>query len=266
MKKNILKILVTIFLSFTQFSVVSCNVDEMIEDDGFVFEIYENNDGKFCCLSRYEGHETNVIIPDTYEGVSVTEINSYAFVNCNTVESVIIPNSVKQIGNLAFRECQSLKYISIPNSVEYVGEGAIESCFSLIYNEYKEGLYLGNDTNPYLLLMETANKTITTFKANDNTRFIQQNAFYECSLLEHMEIPNGVTNIGNGTFYNCSSLKSLIIPNSITAINFSAFFGCSSLETIYYTGTKDQWDAININEDENESLKAATIVYDYVKE
>ena len=57
-------------------------------------------------------------------------------------------------------------------------------------------------------------------------------AFYNCSSLTSITIPNSVTSIGYSAFYNCSSLTSISIPNSVTSIGDQAFFDCSSLTSI----------------------------------
>ena len=57
-------------------------------------------------------------------------------------------------------------------------------------------------------------------------------AFYECSSLSSITIPNGVTSIGSNAFCNCSSLSSITIPNSVTSIGVAAFFYCSGLTSI----------------------------------
>ena len=54
-------------------------------------------------------------------------------------------------------------------------------------------------------------------------------AFYSCSSLQSIDIPNSVTNIGSFAFYGCSSLPSVTIPNGVDTIGASAFGSCSSL-------------------------------------
>lgn len=57
-------------------------------------------------------------------------------------------------------------------------------------------------------------------------------AFYECSSLTAVEIPNSVTSIGDEAFYGCSGLTAIQIPSSVTSIGERAFSDCSSLTTV----------------------------------
>ena len=51
-------------------------------------------------------------------------------------------------------------------------------------------------------------------------------AFFRCSGLTSVTIPNSVTSIGDKAFYKCLSLTSVTIPNSVTSIGREAFYGC----------------------------------------
>ena len=62
---------------------------------------------------------------------------------------------------------------------------------------------------------------------------IGEEAFFKCSSLTSIEIPNGVTSIGEKAFYQCSGLTGdLIIPNSVTSIGEKAFLGCRGLTSM----------------------------------
>ena len=61
---------------------------------------------------------------------------------------------------------------------------------------------------------------------------IGSSAFYGCSSLQEIHIPEGVTAIGNRAFYNCRRLKKIIIPESITEISKTAFDKWSIVQNI----------------------------------
>ena len=61
---------------------------------------------------------------------------------------------------------------------------------------------------------------------------IGDDAFYKCSLLTSVTIPNSVTSIGDDAFYGCSGLTSVTIPNSVTSIGSYAFWNCSGLTSV----------------------------------
>ena len=58
---------------------------------------------------------------------------------------------------------------------------------------------------------------------------IGDGAFYGCTILSSITIPDSVTSIGDRAFYMCTNLKSITIPNSVTSIGDKVFDGCTNL-------------------------------------
>lgn len=170
---------------------------------------------------------TSVTIPD-----SVTSIGDEAFCNCGNLTSVIIPDSVTSIGRQAFSECGSLTNIAIPDSITYIGSEAFSGCKKLVYNEYDNGYYLGNESNPCLVFLKVKDNSITNFELNSGSKVIYGFAFNGCKSLTNIALPNGVTQIGSNAFGECDSLTSIAIPESVTYIGQGVFAGCSSLISI----------------------------------
>jgi len=90
-------------------------------------------------------------------------------------------------------------------------------------------------------------------------------AFSDCNNLRSVVVPDGIKTIENSTFGGCESMISITIPRSVTHIEAFAFIACSNLEDVYYGGSKNEWEAVNIEWYEdgalpvNNSLRGATI-------
>ena len=168
-----------------------------------------------------------------------------------SIASVNINASTKLINNEAFRGCESLASVTIPDSVTSIGYNVFSGCDNLQYNVYGNALYLGNDENPYVVLIEAKNKLITSVDIYDATKIIYQSAFEDCDALTSVTIGNGVTSIGDYAFRGCDSLTSVTIPDSVTSIGYQAFAYCDSLTSVTFDGTVGQWNAVDKDSDWN---------------
>lgn len=161
----------------------------------------------------------------------ITSIGRISFCNCTSLTNITIPNSVTSVGESAFAYCKSLTNITIPNSITSIANSLFFGCTSLT-----------NITIP---------NGITSIGAL---------AFGYCKSLTNVTIPHGVTSIDDVAFGYCDSLVAITIPNGVTSIGTNAFYYCTSLEDVYYTGTEEEWNKIEISDD-NSSLTNATIHY-----
>ncbi len=178
-----------------------------------------------------------LVIPD-----SVTSINDYTFYGCTSLVNIQIPNGVTNIGSSTFRSCINLTSIIIPDSVKSIGSNSFYNTayYNDLANWEKDVLYIGNH------LIE-AKKTLSgDYCIKDGTKLIARYAFSDCKGVTSVIIPRGITNISHGAFEECTSLESVTFSNSITSIGNFTFDNCSSLADVYYKGTKEQWNTIDI--------------------
>ena len=218
---------------------------------------------------------TSIEIPD-----SVTSIGDSAFRSCTGLNSFVIPNSVTSIGGSAFSDCTRLTTIEIPDSVTAIGASVFSGCTSLTSIEIPDSVtsigasaFSGWTGLTSIVIPDSVTSIgdnafsscnkLTSIVIPDSVTDIGENAFYNCSGLTSIEIPDSVTGIGKAAFHNCTGLTSIVIPDSVTSIGVTAFSGCSRLKNVYFTGTKEQWEAIKI-EIYNLSLTNAQIKYNHV--
>ncbi|MBR1987596.1 MAG: leucine-rich repeat protein [Clostridia bacterium] len=100
--------------------------------DEILFTFTDNGDGT-CAVSGLtdEGKtKARIIIPSTYNGMTVTTIGSEAFYNNTTVQRVVIPSSIKSIGGSAFGECYGLRNVTFAENsqLETIGDSAFFEC------------------------------------------------------------------------------------------------------------------------------------------
>ena len=210
---------------------------------------------------------TSVTIPN-----SVTSIGNDALYGCSSLTSVTIPNSVTSIGWDAFMDCESLTDVYyggygidwlamdnhglIPDSAtvhfkgDLYGKGACGTNVNwvmtgdgtlTISGKGRISNYDYSNRAPW----DECRAYIKCVVIKPGVRGIGDYAFFECSSLTSVTIPDSVTSIEDCAFENCSSLISVTIPNSVTRIGDWAFSYCSSLTDVYYGGYGLDWLAMD---------------------
>ena len=217
-----------------------------------------NGDGTAEVKDAADDISGEVVIPDYVRKYGnkykVTSIGASAFVNCRSLESLIIPDSVTSIGASAFRECSVLESVVIPDSVTSIGSGAFVNCRSL------ESLIIPDGVTSIGVDAFCNCTSLTSVVIPDGVTSIGAQVFYKCGSLTSITIPEGVTTIGDYAFassgltsvvipdgvtsigekacQNCSSLGSVEIPGSVESIGDYAFYGCSALTSITIKSTQ----------------------------
>ena len=225
-----------------------------IDIDGINYILnQENNTAKVVAKNKgvYTG---DISIPSyvVYEGIQydVTSIDERGFERCSNLKSISIPISVNSIGAYAFFGCSKLTSIAIPDGVTTIEQGIFEGCTNLAYIDIPNSVtFIGGNAFTRTLWFDNqpdgivyAGKVVYTYKGimpentsiiiDEGTLGIIEGAFYECSGLTSISLPNSLTRIGAGAFSGCSGLSHIDIPNGVTSIEKRTFYGCSNLATV----------------------------------
>ena len=241
MRKNLLLFVFTILSTLTasaydaQINSIYYNLDTSTKTATVTYK--DNN---------YNSYTGSVSIPKTvtYEDVtySVASIVDLAFVACEGLTSITIPNSVTSIGDWAFAACEGLTSITIPNSVTFIGFGVFQECPSLISVIVNAGNTRYDSRDNCNAIIETATNSLINGCVNtvipNSVTSIGEGAFSWCSGLTSVTIPNSVTSINNVAFQGCSDLASVTIGSGVTSIGDFAFSNCSGLTSVACEATE----------------------------
>ena len=201
--------------------ISGCN-SSMIPDDGSVTSIDD-----FAFYGYIDLR--SIAIPD-----SVTSIGMLAFSGCSGLTSVTIGNSVTSIGYFAFYGCDGLTSITIPfvgEKADGTGETRFNHIFGIVVpNSLKEVVITGGENIGDWAFFNCSGLTSVTIP--DSVTSIGKRAFIGCSSLTSITIPDSVVSIGEQAFRGCSGLISVSIPDSVTSIGEGAFLGCIGLTSI----------------------------------
>ncbi|MCD8201528.1 MAG: leucine-rich repeat domain-containing protein [Clostridia bacterium] len=216
-------------------------------EDGYVFY----GDGEECLLLGYDGTDTSLSLP---EGEGFYGINEYAFYYMTEISSVTVPDSAVLVGEYAFAECSSLEYVFLGSGVESVGDYAFYACLSLT------GIEIPDAAKSVESHAFASCSSIESVSLGDGLCEIGDRAFQSCRSLTFISLPEGVTRIESDTFEHCSSLEAVVMGSGLVSVGNYAFSDCPSLETVYFSGTEEDWESVEIGAN-NEPLTEASVLF-----
>lgn len=154
-------------------------------------------------IMNYAGFDTNLTIPSTIDGYTVSGIGAAAFRENGNIGKVELPDSIRFIGHEAFRN-SSLTSISISSNVETYGSSWGS------YNTF-------------------ANCSKLT-SVSVNSASIPYRAFADCPALKTVTIGSKVESIGSEAFVNCTAMTKLTWGANVQRIEANAFENTTALK------------------------------------
>ena len=178
---------------------------EQVDEQGVKYTLRQDEDGSkyYLVTGHTDELSAEVEIPADLGGCPVRNIGESAFRNCESLESITIPNSVTSIGANAFGNCGELATVKLSNKLVTIGEYAFSMCGRL-----------------------------SSITIPNSVTSIENGAFRHCGSLSSITLPNKVTSISDATFEYCNALTFAKMGENVTSIGARAFQGCSSLTSI----------------------------------
>ncbi|MBQ3232119.1 MAG: leucine-rich repeat domain-containing protein [Clostridia bacterium] len=210
------------------------------------FEVFSDH----AVLNYYNGSDAYFRVPDTFEGVPVTEIAANAFKDAKHVKGIYTGKNIQKIGKKAFSGCADELRLILNEEAERA-EGALTGV-KAVYFENESGLtlvsYAGHETElrledecfsmPVTAIGEKVFYMFAYLKSirlPARLREIGRAAFAGCSDLTKIDFPMTLESIAQEAFVK-SGLTSVLFPVNVVSVGEHAFFGCSDLEKVRFMG------------------------------
>ena len=185
----------------------------------FDYDIFEKDGERVIRLIRYKGERTDVVIPDTIDGLPVRILLGVTAQNDKGYTGVV----------QGVFEDTSIKSVYIPSSVSSLGLGTFAHCTKLEQVEFaKDCGIISLNTSTFESCTALTRIDLSPLTKLKGTYY----SFRDCTSLKEIIFPEGMTIIDEGSFLNCSALQSLYLPDSLEEIVKNAFEGCTSIEFV----------------------------------
>lgn len=170
----------------------------------------------------------------------VTRVGKRAFYQMKDVKEVVLPESLEVIGYEAFYGCTGLKEITIPTGVKEIEEYAFVNCTNLFKVNTEDlaawcDIYFksafANPLFPARHLYLNDEKVIK-LEIPEGVTAIGDFAFYTSPEFCSVKLPEGLESIGRFAFYECAGVKEVTLPDSLRYVGQSAFEKCARLNEL----------------------------------
>ncbi|MBR4691231.1 MAG: leucine-rich repeat protein, partial [Oscillospiraceae bacterium] len=182
-------------------------------------------------------------------------INRAAFSECASLATLNVQGTVRSIGDNAFYRCGSLSgSVSFPGELDSIGSYAFYGCASLTGLSFPGSVRSVADHAFFDCGGLTGDVTLNGLSS------LGDGAFCYCRNLASVTLRGTLTCIGTNTFSYCRKMIAVTVPKSVTVIGNNAFNYCDALRHVYYDGSDEDWEQIEVGVSNN-ALRNVLIHY-----
>lgn len=156
-------------------------------------------------------------------GSKLKTVRDLAFSECIQLQQIDIPNSVDSIGANAFTFCDALRTVTLPTNLKQLSYGTFSSCTALTRIVVPQSCKVIGE-------FAFGNCTGLSYVDIQGADSISTKAFYHCSVLPSLKLPETLKVIGDSAFMRCEALVSLEIPASLEKVGDKLFLRCPHFE------------------------------------
>lgn len=235
----------------------------------------------------YKSFENCTALKDITLPADLRTVSEGSFSGCTALERIVIPAGVDYIGDKAFGGCTALKEVVIKSKNMRIREFAFKGCKSLHSFTIGEGVRLGiaalGDCDG--LKSVTVSPDNALYYVRDDCLFTRDDTLiwmpmgreslpegikgiggglFSYSNMEKFTVPDGVERIEDEAFAY-SALKEITLPSSVKYVSLDSFDECFDIRTIYFNGTRYEFNCIDFGEDEYDPSNESEYYFNLVK-
>ena len=157
---------------------------------------YKEVPGGTYCITAYTGNDKHVEFPSN---INISILSDDIFKGNTSLESIVIPDTVKQFGGFMFDGCINLKSIKLPEGIEDIWQYAF------------------------------VRTSIEEIEIPGSVKSIVPYTFFDSKALKKVIINEGTSKIYGSAFKGCTALTDVYLPSTIESIHEDAFIGCGDI-------------------------------------
>ena len=225
-------------VSWNHISNVVWGYKGIVEENGYKFAMAEVEGVRTASLISFDKTIKDVVIPDTVDGAPVVNVSATSITGNTTIETMVLPNSLKTITERLFYNCTNLRQVSIPDSVTEIGRYAFAHCDRL------QSIVIPNSVEEVGEYCFEACLNLTSVQLSSSMKVLRTHLFASCNSLAHLEIPEGVESTEFAIVEYCDSLKSVTFPSTLKSLGNQTFFYNWGIDYFYLKCSKETWEGI----------------------